>query len=267
MSDWVERTLAALTLDEKITLLSGANLWETDAIGRLGVPSIRVTDGPNGARGSDGNHGPTSTSFPVGIAMGATFDPDLIEEVGRALAHETKSKGSSVLLGPTVNIHRIPNAGRNFECFSEDPFLSGTIAASYIIGLQAEGVAACIKHFVCNDQEQDRFTIDARVDPRALREIYLEPFRIAIQAAQPWSAMSAYNTVNGVTASEMPMLEDVLRSEFGFDGLVISDWYGTYSPGVIGLGPRPGDAGARSVDGCSGSRISSGVRRRSNRRH
>ena len=110
MSDWVSQTLAAMTQYEKITLLAGANLWETHAIERLGVPSIRVTDGPNGARGSDGNHGPPSTSFPVGIAMGATFDPDLIEEVGRALAHETKSKGSSVLLGPTVNVHRIPNA-------------------------------------------------------------------------------------------------------------------------------------------------------------
>ncbi|MDH5504112.1 MAG: glycoside hydrolase family 3 C-terminal domain-containing protein [Acidimicrobiia bacterium] len=236
MSDWVGQTLAAMTFEEKVALLAGANLWETHAIDRLGVPSIRVTDGPNGARGSDGNHGPTSTSFPVGIAMGATFDPDLIEEVGRALAHETRSKGSAVLLGPTVNIQRIPNAGRNFECFSEDPFLSGTMAASYIIGLQSGGVAACIKHFVCNDQEQDRFTIDARVDTRALREIYLEPFRIAVQAGRPWSAMSAYNTINGVTASEHPMLDEILRREFGFDGAVISDWYGTYSAGVVGSG-------------------------------
>ena len=143
MSEWVTETLAAMTLDEKIALLAGRDLWETVPIERLDLPSLKVTDGPNGARGADANHGPTSTSFPVGAAMGATFDPDLIEEVGRALAHETRAKGADVLLGPTVNIPRIPNAGRNFECFSEDPLLSGLLAAAYIRGLQAEGVGAC----------------------------------------------------------------------------------------------------------------------------
>jgi beta-glucosidase len=243
--------VAALTLDEKISLLAGRSLWETVPIERLGVPPVKVTDGPSGARGADANHGPTSTSFPVGAAMGATFDPDLIAEVGRALAHEARDKGASVLLGPTVNIPRVPVAGRNFECYSEDPLLSGTLAAAYVDGLQGEGVAACIKHFVCNDQEHERHSIDARCDERTLREIYLEPFRIAIQEAGPWAVMSAYNTVNGVTASEHPMLDEVLRAELGFDGLVMSDWYGTYGPGVAASGldlEMPGPARWASGD-------------------
>ncbi len=245
MSDWVRSTLGALTLDEKLTLLAGRDLWHANAVERLGIPALRVSDGPNGVRGADGNHGPTSTSFPVGAAMGATWDASLIEEVGGALAHEARAKGAHVVLGPTVNIPRVPNAGRNFECFSEDPLLSGTLAAAYVRGLQAEGVAACIKHFVCNDQEHERFSIDARVDERALREIYLEPFRIAVEEARPWAAMSAYNTINGTTASEHPLLDDVLRGEMGFDGAVISDWYGTYGPGVMTSGldlemPGPG---------------------------
>jgi beta-glucosidase len=236
MSEWVAETLARMTLDEKIALLAGQNRWETVPISRLGLPSLKVTDGPNGARGADTNHGPASTSFPVGAAMGATFDPGLIEKVGHALARETRAKGADVLLAPTVNIPRVPNAGRNFECFSEDPVLSGLLAAAYVSGLQAEGVGACIKHFVCNDQEHERNSIDAVVDERALREIYLEPFRIAVGASQPWSAMSAYNSINGITASENPLLDDVLRDEFGFDGVIISDWHGTYGPGVAGSG-------------------------------
>jgi beta-glucosidase len=236
MGNWVAETLASMNLDEKIALLAGRDTWETVPIERLDLPSLKVTDGPNGARGADGNHGPTSTSFPVGAAMGATFDPDVIEEVGRALARETRAKGADVLLGPTVNIPRVPNAGRNFECFSEDPLLSGLLAAAYIRGLQSAGVGACIKHFVCNDQEHERYSIDAVVHERALREIYLEPFRIAVEESQPWSAMSAYNTINGVTASEHPLLDDVLRGEFGFDGVVMSDWFGTYGPGVAASG-------------------------------
>lgn len=236
MSRWVDEVVARMTEDEKIRMLAGADLWRTVAVERLGVPSLKVTDGPNGVRGEDDNHGPTSTSFPVGVAMGATFDPELIEKVGEALAHEARAKSASVLLGPTINIPRVPIAGRNFECFSEDPVLSGTIAGAYIRGVQSQGVAACLKHFVCNDQEHERFSIDARVDDRPLREIYLEAFRIAVETGRPWSVMSAYNTVNGVTASESPMLEEVLRGEFGFDGAVISDWYGTYGPGVVGSG-------------------------------
>lgn len=245
MSDWTDATLAALTDDEKIALVAGRDLWSTVPVDRIGLGSMKVTDGPNGARGADGNHGPTSTSFPIGAAMGATWNPELIEDVGRALAHETRTKGAHVLLGPTVNIPRAPTAGRNFECYSEDPVLSGKLAAAWIRGIQSEGIAACIKHFVCNDQEHERFSIDAVVDERALREVYLEPFRIAVAEASPWSAMSAYNQINGTTASEHPLLDDVLRGEFGFDGAIISDWYGTYGPGVMSSGldlemPGPG---------------------------
>lgn len=251
MGDWATETLAAMTLDEKVSLLAGRDLWETAPVPRVGLPALKVTDGPNGARGADINYGPSSTSFPVGAAMGATFDTELIEEVGGVLAAETRAKGADVLLAPTVNIPRIPNAGRNFECFSEDPILSGTLAAAYIRGLQAEGVGACIKHFVCNDQEHARFSISAAVDERSLREIYLEPFRIAVEEAQPWAAMSAYNTINGITASEHPMLDEVLRDEFGFDGVVISDWHGTYSPGVAASGldlEMPGPARWMAAD-------------------
>lgn len=233
MSEWVDATLQAMTIEEKIGMLAGHDLWRTTAIDRLGVPALKVTDGPNGVRGEDDNHGPTATSFPVGVAMGATFDPALIQQVAAALAEETRSAQASVLLGPTVNVPRVPIAGRNFECFSEDPVLSGTIAGAYIRGVQSKGVGACLKHFVCNDQEHQRYSIDVQVDARTLREIYLEPFRIAIEHGRPWAVMSAYNTVNGVTASESPLLEDVLRQDFGFDGAVISDWYGTYSPGVV----------------------------------
>ena len=238
-------TLDALTDEEKLTLVAGKDLWHSHSVDRVRVPTLKLIDGPNGARGADGNHGPTSLSLPVGVAMGATWDPALIEEVGATLGAETISKGAHVLLGPTVNIPRVPNAGRNFECFSEDPLLSGLLAAGWINGVQGAGVAACIKHFVCNDQETDRYEIDALVDERTLREIYLEPFRIAVERAHPWAAMSAYNTINGTTASEHPLLTDVLRGEFGFDGAVVSDWYGTYSGAVAASGldlEMPGSA-------------------------
>lgn len=236
MSDWIDETLAALTLEEKIALLAGQDVWSTVPIERVGIPSIRLSDGPNGVRGFDDQHGVTSMSYPVGAAMGATFDPELVRQVGAALGEEARAHGASMLLGPTMNIPRVPNAGRNFECFSEDPVLSGTLAAAYVQGVQSQSVAACVKHVVCNDQETDRFSIDARVDERALREIYLEPFRIAIEAALPWGAMSAYNTINGVTASEQPLLDEVLRGEWGFDGLVVSDWFGTYSERAVTAG-------------------------------
>ncbi|MGZ6316629.1 MAG: glycoside hydrolase family 3 protein, partial [Anaerolineales bacterium] len=181
-----------MTLEEQISLLAGVDLWHTAAVPRLGIPPIKVTDGPNGARGAWGDLGPTSALFPVGSALGATWNTELIEKTGRALARETKAKGAQVLLGPTVNIHRTPVAGRNFECYSEDPYLTGKIASACIRGLQSEGVSACIKHFVCNDQEFERFSISSEVDERTLREIYLEPFRRAIAEAKPWAIMSSY---------------------------------------------------------------------------
>lgn len=231
----MENLITQLTLTEKASLLAGADMWHTVAIERLNIPAIQVSDGPNGVRGADDNLSETSVCFPVGVAMGATWNPDLIEQVGRALAAEVHAKGAHVLLAPTVNIHRTPLAGRNFECFAEDPYLSGTIAAAYINGLQKAGVSACIKHFVANDQEFERFTISAEVAERPLHEIYLEPFRVALEKANPWSVMSAYNRINGTYASENDaLLHDILKEGWGYDGAVISDWYGTYSENVPG---------------------------------
>lgn len=233
MQDRVETLLQSLTLDEKIKLLAGADTWHTHAIPRLGIPALKVTDGPNGVRGTQKDtRSQTSASFPVGTAMGATWNPDLVREIGEALAEEVKTKGAHVLLGPTVNMHRHPLAGRNFECFAEDPYLMARMAVAYIQGVQSQGVGACIKHYVCNDQEFERFSISAEVDERTLREIYLPPFKAAVQEAGVWTLMTAYNRVNGVYASENSHLFDILKDEWGFDGLVLSDWYGTYSDRV-----------------------------------
>ena len=233
----IEDLITQMTLEEKISMLAGKDLWHTVPVPRLGIPSIRVTDGPNGARGSQGSLAPTSALIPVGIALGATWNTELVERVGQLLGDETKIKGAHMLLAPTVNIHRTPIAGRNFECFAEDPYLSGMLASAYINGIQSKGVGACIKHFVCNDQEYQRNSMSSKVEERPLREIYLEPFRLAQQNSRPWSFMSGYNRVNGIFASENDhTLKDILKGEWGFDGLVMSDWFGTYTAEVPGGG-------------------------------
>ncbi|MBI1817462.1 MAG: glycoside hydrolase family 3 C-terminal domain-containing protein [Deltaproteobacteria bacterium] len=224
MDQWIESTLTHLTLDEKALLLGGVDFGHTRAIERLGVPSIKMTDGPNGARGNpDGTA--TAVCFPVGTALAATWNVELLGEVGAALADEAKTKGAQILLGPTVNIHRSPLAGRNFECYSEDPHLTARIAVAYIRGLQARNVGACIKHFVCNDSEFERHSISSQVGERALREIYLAPFEAAVAEAEPWSVMAAYNRINGIFAcANRRLLIDILKREWKFAGLVISDW-------------------------------------------
>ena len=189
----LEQLLPQLTLDEKVALLAGRDLWHSIPVPRLGIPVLKVSDGPNGVRGAYRDNRPPSICLPVGIALGATWNTALVEDAGRLLAGEAKRKNAHILLSPTVNIHRTPIAGRNFECFAEDPYLSGTIAAAYINGLQRSGVGACIKHFVCNDQEHERMSISAEVTERPLHEIYLEPFRLAMRLANPWSLMSGYN--------------------------------------------------------------------------
>ncbi|HEY3311365.1 MAG TPA: glycoside hydrolase family 3 C-terminal domain-containing protein [Anaerolineales bacterium] len=229
----IENLIAQMTLDEKISMLAGADLWHTTPVARLGIPAFKVTDGPNGGRGAQGNLGPGSVCTPVGVALGATWNKELVEELGTVLGDEVRAKGAQVLLAPTVNIHRSPIAGRNFECYSEDPYLSGEIATAYIKGIQKQGVGTCIKHFVCNDQEFERMSMSSEVEERPLREIYLEPFRKAIKNAQPWSIMSAYNRVRGTYASENNYtLKTILKEEWCFDGPVISDWFGTYSDAV-----------------------------------
>lgn len=234
MSEQIESLIARMTLEEKISLLAGADAWHTVAIPRLGIPAIKTTDGPLGARGVDFPSSPTSACFPCGTALAATWNPELVRQVGRALGEETWSKGARILLAPTVNIHRSPLAGRNFECYSEDPYLTSRMAVAYIQGLQSQGVAACIKHFVCNDSEFERHTMNSQVGERALREIYLRPFEMALREAHPWAVMSSYNRINGAYASENNhLLLDILKGEWAFDGMVISDWFGTYSRNVV----------------------------------
>ena len=230
MNEQIESLLSQMTLEEKVSLAAGNSFWTTVPVERLGIPSIKVTDGPNGARGASWNGDVTSAAFPVGVALAATWNPELIERIGAALAEETRNKGAVVLLGPTVNIHRSPVNGRNFECYSEDPYLTSRIAVAYIKGLQQNGVAACIKHFVCNDSEFERQTISSEVTERPLREIYLAPFEAAVKEANTWSLMSAYNRINGTYANENTYLvRDILKGEWGWDGLLMSDWTGTYS--------------------------------------
>ncbi|MEJ2000529.1 MAG: glycoside hydrolase family 3 N-terminal domain-containing protein, partial [Maritimibacter sp.] len=198
--NWVETTLAALTLEEKVSLLSGANFWETAVIDRLGVASVKMTDGPNGARGSVTENGPTAAVFPSGISLGASWNAELVREVASALAEEARTKGADLVLAPTVNLHRGPLNGRNFECISEDPQLTTAIALAYIGGLQSRGVGATIKHFIGNESEYQRMTMSSDIGIRALREIYLPPFEAAVRAGV-WAVMCSYNRLNGTHAS------------------------------------------------------------------
>ncbi|POR35636.1 Beta-glucosidase [Tolypocladium paradoxum] len=226
----VEALIEQLTLEEKVLLTSGNGWWHTAAIERLSIPPIRLSDGPNGVRGTHFFDSTPSACLPCGTALGATFDTDLAYRVGRLLSEEARAKGAHVLLGPTVNIQRGPLGGRGFESLSEDPLLSGILAAHYVRGVQESGVSATLKHFVCNDMESERMAVNALVTSRAMREIYLLPFMIAIEMAQPRAVMTAYNKVNDCHASEnRHILQDILRDEWNWDGLVMSDWFGTYS--------------------------------------
>ncbi|KAG4433803.1 hypothetical protein IFR05_010717 [Cadophora sp. M221] len=222
----VEQILSELTLDEKCHLLSGKNMWETRNIDRLGIQSLKTTDGPAGVRGAKWTDGSHTTYIPCGISLAATFDPELVDRIGRVLGAEAKSKRSHVLLAPTMNLSRSPFGGRNFENFGEDPFLTGTMATSYIEGVQSQGVGACMKHYVANDMETRRFNIDEQIDERTLRELYLKPFEMALKA-DPWTAMTAYPKINGEHADTSKFLvTDILREEWGFKGLIMSDWGG-----------------------------------------
>lgn len=227
----IDALVESMTLEEQVALLSGADFWTTVPVERVGVPAIKVSDGPNGARGGGSLIGGVSAAaFPVGISLASSWNTPLVEEVGQALAEEALSKGARVLLGPTINIHRSPLNGRNFECYSEDPYLSARLAVAYVRGLQSQGVAATVKHYVGNDSEFERNSISSDIGERALREIYLVPFEAAVKEGRAWALMSAYNKINGVFACDnRRLLHDVLKEEWGFDGLVMSDWMGTQS--------------------------------------
>ena len=222
--DRIEKLLSEMTLEEKVSMVAGSDAWHSTGVERLGVPPIKMTDGPTGARG-DVNSGCSAVCFPVGSALAATWNADLLEQVGVALGQEARTKGAQVLLGPTVNIHRSPLGGRHFECYSEDPHLTARVAVAFVRGVQSQGVGCSVKHFVCNDSEFERHTISSEVGERALREIYLPPFEAAVKEADAWSVMAAYNRINGTYAcSHRELLTEILKDEWGFRGFVVSDW-------------------------------------------
>jgi beta-glucosidase len=216
--------LGALTLERKVRLLTGADFWALYDEPAAGLRRLVTSDGPAGVRGERWDERDTAANVPSPTLLAATWDEARIERLGRLLAAECRRKGVDVLLAPTVNLHRSPAGGRHFECLSEDPLLTARIGAAYVRGLQEEGVAATVKHFVANDSETERFTLDARVDERPLRELYLAPFDAIARETGAWSVMAAYNGVNGSTMTESPLLQEILRDEWGYDGLVMSDW-------------------------------------------
>ena len=226
--------ISQLTLEEKAALCSGKDFWHLVGVERLGIPSIMVTDGPHGLRKQNqdktaagdilGNSVP-ATCFPPAVATGCTWNPDLIYEMGQALGEECLKEKVSVLLGPGINIKRSPLCGRNFEYFSEDPVVAGNMGAAFINGVQSKGVGTSLKHFAANNQECRRMTISTVSDERTLREIYLTAFEICVKNAQPWTVMNAYNKINGTYCAENKwLLNDVLRDEWGFEGIVLTDW-------------------------------------------
>lgn len=228
----LEDRLKQLTPEELIKLTSGADFWQSAAIPKAQIPSFRMSDGPNGLRYQSGtgdalgiNDSVVSTCFPTASAVACTWDPELVSQMGRAIGAEARSLKVDMVLGPGINIKRNPLCGRNFEYFSEDPYLAGMLGAAWIKGLQSEGVAACLKHFAGNNQENDRLLSDSLIDETALHELYLEAFRIAVETAAPEGVMCSYNKVNGTYASDNPyLLTDVLRHQWKFDGAVVTDW-------------------------------------------
>jgi beta-glucosidase len=221
----VDELVAALTLDEKAALTAGIDMWHTAAIDRLGIPSWKMTDGPNGARGGSFDAMTPSAAVPCGSALGATWNQQLLEQVGAVLGDQARTKQARVLLAPTVNLVRHPLNGRTFETYSEDPLLAGLLAAAFVRGAQAQGVATTVKHLVANEQETERHTVDTIVDERALRELYLLPFELAVKEGGSLGVMTAYNRLNGAWCDEHPELLSILRDEWGFDGIVVTDWY------------------------------------------
>jgi beta-glucosidase len=254
----VEAALGKLGLDAKARLLAGQDMWTLPALPEIGLRSLVMSDGPIGVRGVRWTADDPSVALPSPTALAATWDPELARRAGVLLAQEARRKGVHVLLAPTVNLHRSPLGGRHFECYSEDPYLTGVIGSGYVTGVQSGGVGTTVKHFVANDAETDRFTVNNLVSERALRELYLAPFEAVVENAHPWGIMTAYNTVNGTTMTEHhPLVNEVLRGEWGFDGFNVSDWMaardtvGAVNGGldVAMPGPRTvyGEALARAV--------------------
>ncbi|MFI6315480.1 beta-glucosidase [Nocardia fusca] len=223
MQDRIEELLAELDLAGKLRLISGAGLFRMAGDPAIGLAEMPVSDGPSGVRGENWDERDPSVSLPSGTAIAATWDPALLGEIGALIAAEARRKGVYAVLGPTMNLHRSPLGGRHFECFSEDPLLTAEMADAYVRAVQAHGVSACPKHYVANDSETDRFTVDVHVGDRALHELYLYPFERTVEAGA-WMLMDAYNAVNGTTMTESPLLDEPLKGAWGFDGVVVSDW-------------------------------------------
>ncbi|OPF70808.1 glycosyl hydrolase [Streptomyces antioxidans] len=221
----MEKALGLLDLETKARLLSGQDMWSLPAVPAIGLRSLVMSDGPIGVRGVHWTADDPSIALPSPTALAATWDPELARRAGRLLAQEARRKGVHVLLAPTVNLHRSPLGGRHFEAYSEDPHLTGAIGTGYVTGVQDGGVGTTVKHFVANDAETERFTVDNAIGARALRELYLAPFEAIVKNARPWGVMAAYNGVNGSTMTEHRALQrGVLRGEWGFDGFIVSDW-------------------------------------------
>jgi beta-glucosidase len=232
--------LKRMTIEEKASMVAGSGWMESMPIPRLGIPAIKMADGPLGVRSWAGSSSITglpgsplkvqSTSFPSGVAMAATWDTELVQREGQAIAQEVKALGRDMILGPTVNINRVPLWGRNFEGYGEDPYLTARLGVAYVKGVQSEGVIPSVKHFAANNEEFERHRIDEQIDARTLHEIYLPAFKAAVEEGGAWTVMSAYNLVNGVHCAENnALLTGVLKNEFGFKGFVVSDWGSTYS--------------------------------------
>ncbi|MDR2113703.1 MAG: glycoside hydrolase family 3 C-terminal domain-containing protein [Bifidobacteriaceae bacterium] len=266
--DRIQHLVNQLTTPEKASLLDGSDFWHTQGIERLGIPALMLTDGPHGLRKQAGaadhlglNASVPATCFPPAAGLASSWNETLVEQVGQALGAEAVALDVAVVLGPGLNIKRSPLCGRNFEYFSEDPLLSGHLAAAMVRGIQSQGVGACLKHFAVNNQETERMRISAEVDQRTLREIYLTGFELAVKAAQPWMVMCSYNRINGTYApSSRWLLTDLLRGEWGFDGVVVSDWGATHQ--------RPGDLHAGldlempSSSGCGGREVLAALERK-----
>lgn len=228
----LKELIGRMTLEEKAAFCSGADFWHTEGLERLGIPASMVSDGPHGLRKQDEkadhlgvNESIKAVCFPAGCGTAASFNRELLVEMGKVLGRECQAEGVSVILGPAVNIKRSPLCGRNFEYYSEDPLVASEMAGSLIEGIQSQNVGTSIKHFLANNQETRRMTVSSRIDERTLREIYLAAFEGAVTKKKPWTVMCSYNKINGVYAAEnKKYLTDVLRDEWGFDGYVMSDW-------------------------------------------
>ena len=230
----IEKIISQMSLEDKIAFCEGANFWETKAYEKYGIPSMFVCDGPNGLRKQDlsggtdmlgVNNSNPATCFPAAVTMASSWDTDILQAVGTAIGEEARAQGVGIVLGPGCNLKRNPLCGRNFEYYSEDPYLSGKLAAGFIRGVEYQGVGTSLKHFAANSQELSRFTSDSILDERTLRELYLTGFEIAVKEGQPATVMCSYNKLNGTHASDhKELLTDILRTEWGFDGLVVTDW-------------------------------------------